>query len=234
MRAKTPSTRSQDSTPSTRRLTVLKFTPSTRRRPDDAIEQTSTRRRPDDAIEQTRPREGTTRRGKADLERRAFSGLLGAVDADLDGLAERGPDLEVHPRQRRRLQSRRGVAEERGQPVQRYCFGDCSSACGVDFCVDYCFDFSSGECCHLSALALCLQRMSFLRLSPRDGARFAAGFARCGCGLRSLGFCKFRARRSRIDQGCKSVNSVNSPIRGLQMDNLDSLPPAKSGVLTKK
>ena len=140
---------------------------------------------------QDQPRRHRTRRGKADLERRAICSLLGAVDADLDGLAERRADLQVHPRQRGRLERRRGVAEERGQPVQRYCFGDCSSACGVDFCVDYCFDFSSGECCHLSALALCLQRMSFLRLSPRDGARFAAGFARCGCGLRSLDFCEF-------------------------------------------
>ena len=86
---------------------------------------------------------------KADLERRAICSLLGAVDADLDGLAERRADLQVHPRQRGRLERRRGVAEERGQPVQRYCFGDCSSACGVDFCVDYCFDFSSGgEGCH--------------------------------------------------------------------------------------
>ena len=95
---------------------------------------------------------------EADLERRAFSGLLGAVDADLDGLAERRADLQVHPRQRGRLERRRGVAEERGQPVQRDCFRDCSSSCGVDFCVDYCFDFSSGEGCHLFALALCLLR----------------------------------------------------------------------------
>ena len=117
------------------------------------------RRRPDDAIEQTRPAmKAPHKTRKADLERRAICSLLGAVDADLDGLAERGPDLQVHPRQRGRLERRRGVAEERGQPVQRYCFGDCSSACGVDFCVDYCFDFSSGECCHLFALALCLLR----------------------------------------------------------------------------
>ena len=34
-----------------------------------------------------------------------------------------------------------------------------------------------------------------LQFSPRDGARFAAGFARCGCGLRSFVFCQFRARR---------------------------------------
>ena len=118
------------------------ITPSTRRRPDDAIEQTCTTT---NAPHKTR---------KADPERRAFGGLLGAVDADLDGLAERRADLQVHPRQRGRLERRRGVAEERGQPVQRYCFGDCSSACGVDFCVDYCFDFSSGDCCHLSALGL--------------------------------------------------------------------------------
>ena len=92
---------------------------------------------------------------KADPERRAFGGLLGAVDADLDGLAERRADLQVHPRQRGRLERRRGVAEERGQPIQRYCFGDCSSACGVDFCVDYCFDFSSiGEGCHRCQRAL--------------------------------------------------------------------------------
>ena len=115
----------------------------------------STRDRPDDAIEQTRPAtKAPHKTRKADLERRAFSGLLGAVDADLDGLAERRADLQVHPRQRGRLERRRGVAEERGQPVQRYCFGDCSSSGGVDFRVDYGFDFSSGDCCHLSALAL--------------------------------------------------------------------------------
>ena len=235
--SQTPSTRSQDSTPSTRRLTVLKFTPSTRRRPDDAIEQTSTRRRPDDAIEQTRPREGTTRRGKADLERRAFSGLLGAVDADLDGLAERGPDLQVHPRQRGRLERRRGVAEERGQPVQRDCFGDCSSACGVDFCVDYGFDFSSGDCCHGTRKSRLQHSLRFLPLSPRDGARFAAGFARCDCGLRSWVFACFgwegreltRAARRQIGK-----LPLNHPFRGLQINDLDSLPPCKTGVLTKK
>ena len=176
-----------------------------RRRPDfHAIAATSSRRR--HRADKTKAPHKTR---KADLERRAICSLLGAVDADLDGLAERRADLQVHPRQRGRLERRRGVAEERGQPVQRYCFGDCSSACGVDFCVDYCFDFSSGDCCHLSALAPCLQRMSFLRLSPRDGARFAAGFARCGCGLPSLAFCEFRARRSRIDQGCYVPKSGN-------------------------
>ena len=39
----------------------------------------------------------------------------------------------------------------------------------------------------------CRGRLRFLRLSPRDGARFAAGFAWCGCGLRSFVFCEFRA-----------------------------------------
>ena len=55
----------------------------------------------------------------------------------------------------------------------------------------------------LSALALCLRRMSFLRLSPRDGARFAAGFARCGCGLRSLDLCKFRVRLERLTRAAR-------------------------------
>ena len=169
-----------------------------RRRPDfHAIAATSSRRR--HRADKTKAPHKTR---KADLERRAICSLLGAVDADLDGLAERRADLQVHPRQRGRLERRRGVAEERGQPVQRYCFGDCSSACGVDFCVDYGFDFSSGEGCHLSALALCLQRMSFLRLSPRDGARFAAGFARCGFGLRSFVFCKSRVQRRIFYPGC--------------------------------
>ena len=186
---------SRDLTPY--RCDVVPMTPSMRRRPDDAIEQT---RPATKAPQKTR---------EADLKRWAICSLLGAVDADLDGLAERRADLQVHPRQRGRLERRRGVAEERGQPVQRYCFRYGPSACGVDFCVDYCFDFSSGDCCHLSALALGLRRMSFLRLSPRDGARFAAGFARCGCGLRSSAFVLFRAQRWRCDLGCyvKSGNS---------------------------
>ena len=122
----------------------------------------STRRRPDYAIEQIRPATKASRETrKANLERRAVCSLLGAVDADLDGLAERRADLQVHPRQRGRLERRRGVAEERGQPVQRYCFGDCSFSCGVDFCVDYCFDFPSGDCCHLSAQGGLLARVAF-------------------------------------------------------------------------
>ena len=151
-----------------------------RRRPDfHAIAATSSRRR--HRADKTKAPHKTR---KADLERRAICSLLGAVDADLDGLAEHGPDLQVHPRQRGRLERRRGVAEERGQPVQRYCFGDCSSACGVDFCVDYCFDFSSGDCCHLSALALCLLKpLKPLRVLFFSGA--LRGVA-VGCLLRLL------------------------------------------------
>ena len=175
-----------------------------RRRPDfHAIAATSSRRR--HRADKTKAPHKTR---KADLERRAICRLLGAVDADLDGLAERRADLQVHPRQRGRLERRRGVAEERGQPVQRYCFGDCSSACGVDFCVDYCFDFSSGDCCHLSALLALRATLLFLPLSPRDGARFAAGFARCGCGLRSFVFCQFRARRRALTPaGCQNMGN---------------------------
>ena len=42
----------------------------------------------------------------------------------------------------------------------------------------------------------------FLLFAPREVARFAAGLARCGCGLRSLGFCQFRVRRLSFDVGC--------------------------------
>ena len=82
-----------------------------------------------------------------------------------------------------------------------------------------------------------LRHFGFLPLSPRDGARFAAGFARCGCGLRSLGFYEFGVRRQGFDPSArvKSGNSrAKTGIRGLQMNNLDRLPPRKPGVLTKK
>ena len=65
----------------------------------------------------------------------------------------------------------------------------------------------------LSVLALCLRRMSFLRLSPRDGARFAAGFARRGCGLPSLGFCEFRTRKQVFYPGCASNRLIRGQMR---------------------
>ena len=47
-----------------------------------------------------------------------------------------------------------------------------------------------------------LAPIGFLPLSARDGARFAAGFARRGCGLPRLGFCEFRVRTQRFAAGC--------------------------------
>ena len=49
----------------------------------------------------------------------------------------------------------------------------------------------------------------FLPLSARDGARFAAGFARRCCGLPSLSFCEFQVRLQRFDSG-RTVKSGNS------------------------
>ena len=42
----------------------------------------------------------------------------------------------------------------------------------------------------------------FLLFAPREGARFAGGLARCGCGLPSLCFCEFQVRRRRCDPRC--------------------------------
>ena len=47
-----------------------------------------------------------------------------------------------------------------------------------------------------------LHPLGFLPLSARDGPRFAAGFARCRCGLPSLSFCSFRERMRRFAAGC--------------------------------
>ena len=75
-----------------------------------------------------------------------------------------------------------------------------------------------------------------LQFSPRDGARFAAGFASCGCGLRSLGFAGFgREGRELTQMHVKSGNSRPNPeIRGLQMNNLDSLLPTIPPVFTER
>ena len=50
-------------------------------------------------------------------------------------------------------------------------------------------------CCILAA-------MRFLLFALREGARFAGGLVRCGCGLPSLFFLKFRVRRLSFDVGC--------------------------------
>ena len=42
----------------------------------------------------------------------------------------------------------------------------------------------------------------FLPFSARDGARFAAGLASCGCGLPRLGFCEFRVRKQTFAPRC--------------------------------
>ena len=50
-------------------------------------------------------------------------------------------------------------------------------------------------CCVLAA-------RGFLPFTARDGPRFAAGFARRGCGLPNLSFCEFRVRIQRFAAGC--------------------------------
>ena len=44
--------------------------------------------------------------------------------------------------------------------------------------------------------------MRFLLFAPREGARFAGGLARCGCGLPCLGFCEFRVQSRTFNPGC--------------------------------
>ena len=53
----------------------------------------------------------------------------------------------------------------------------------------------------------------FLPLSPREGARFAAGFARRGCGLPCLGFREFRVRIQRFAAGCMSNRLIPGQMR---------------------
>ena len=65
----------------------------------------------------------------------------------------------------------------------RHAFVGVSAACRARFC------------CVLAA-------RGFLPFTARDGPRFAAGFARRGCGLPNLSFCEFRVRIQRFAAGC--------------------------------
>ena len=73
----------------------------------------------------------------------------------------------------RGLESRR--SRRHASRALRHAFVGVSAACRGRFC------------CVLAPIG-------FLPFAARDGPRFAAGFARRGCGLPSLGFCEFRTQ----------------------------------------
>ena len=179
-----------------------------RRRPDYAIEQTSRHRR--DVVPMTpsnrqdQPRRHRTRRGKRTLNAGpfvAFSGQstqistgsrnAGRISRSTHGSADGWSAGAASPRNADSRSSAIVLATVRRRAASIFVWTIASI-----------FRVVIAAIC--LALALLQLYRRFLRFSPRDGARFAAGFARYGCGLRSLDFCEFRARRSRIDLGCKS------------------------------
>ena len=63
----------------------------------------------------------------------------------------------------------------------------------------------------------------FLPLSARDGPRFAAGFARRGCGLPTLGFCEFQTRKQVFYPGCTSNRLIPGPNPHFRVFRLNDL-----------
>lgn len=57
-----------------------------------------------------------------------------------------------------------------------------------------------------------LPPLGFLPLSPREGARFAAGFARRGCGLPRLVFCSLGGNYGDLTRAAR-VKSANSRVK---------------------
>ena len=66
----------------------------------------------------------------------------------------------------------------------------------------------------------------FLPLSARDGARFAAGFVRRGCGLPRLGFCQFPVRKQVFNPSCTSnreeIHGSNPGKRVFRLNDLET------------
>jgi len=69
-------------------------------------------------------------------------------------------------------------------------------------CRALCYAFVGVTAASRARFCCVLAPIGFLPLSARDGPRFAAGFARRGDGLPSLGFCEFRARIRRFERCC--------------------------------
>jgi len=65
----------------------------------------------------------------------------------------------------------------------------------------------------------------FFAFTARDGPRFAAGFARRGCGLPTLGFCEFQTRKQVFYPGCMSNRLIpgrNADFRVLRLNDLQT------------
>ena len=69
-------------------------------------------------------------------------------------------------------------------------------------CRALCYAARHRQRCVSTRFGRILAAKCFLLFSPREGARFAGGLARCGCELPSLCFCEFGVRRRSFYPGC--------------------------------
>ena len=119
-----------------------------------------------------------------------------------DAVLASAPTTEVCVAQKRArgLESRR--SRRHASRALRHAFVGVSAACRARFC------------CVLAPIG-------FLPLSARDGARFAAGFAKRSGGLPSLFFLQFRVRIRRFAAGYTSIGKIhgsNSSKTGFQIE----------------
>ena len=121
-----------------------------------------------------------------------------------DAVLASAPTTEVCVARKRArgLESRRS-RRHASRALRHACVG-VSAACRARFC------------CVLAPIG-------FLPLSARDGAPFAAGLARRGCGLPILGFCEFRVRIQRFDSGCTSNREIRGPNPHKRVSKLNDL-----------